>query len=67
MEDIDKRTVTITIRISPREKAALDKRTGTKVTSSQFARDALLKQLRIRDTARRAAPRRPNYRQREEP
>ena len=55
--DEDKRTVSVTIRLSAREAAELDKQAGTD-TRSAFTRDVLLAELGVEDTARRPTRRR---------
>lgn len=57
--DEDKRTVTVTVRLSEWEAAELDSDRGDD-TRSAFIRDALLDALGIEDTARRPARRRRN-------
>jgi hypothetical protein len=55
----DKRTVTVTVRLSGREAAELDRRAGDG-TRSAFTRDVLLAALGIEDAARRPTRRRRN-------
>jgi hypothetical protein len=62
--DEDKRTVTVTVRLSEREAAELDRRTGDD-TRSAFTRDVLLAALGIEDAARRPTRRRRNYSERQ--
>jgi hypothetical protein len=57
MKEQDKRREHVTVLLSPYEAAELDRRIGDTGTRSGFARDALLKELGITDTAKRAAPR----------
>lgn len=57
--DEDKRTVTVTVRLSGREAAELDRHLGDD-TRSGFTRDVLLSALGIEDAARRPTRRRRN-------
>ena len=58
-DDQDKRLIPVTIKLSQREAAELDRQAGDD-TRSAFTRDALLDALGIEDTARRTARRRRN-------
>ena len=55
--DEDKRTVAVTVKVSPRVAAELDRRRGDD-TRCQFTWDVLLEALGIEDTARRPTRRR---------
>ena len=69
IDDQDKRSERVDSRVSPRELALIGKLADEQdVPTSQWVRDAILEKLRreagYEDEARRAAPRRRNYRPR---